>query len=1346
MRLTHRLNSVRRVFFILTLFAFFTFQHSFAATFTSVASGNWNADATWSGTGIPGAGDAVVIEDGRTVTVNISNAACSALDIGSGGLFAGAGTLAFAAASQLTVGGVMTIGSLFNAGTVDMTNGGTFISGSWSVGFIGAGHFTYGTGTVKFTNTFSLPWDSNFESFYNLEIVSNTTSLGIATTVYGNCTMSGSGVLNSNGNDLTVKGNWTQSGTGSFTEGTRTVTLNGTSDQYITHTGTETFASLVVNKASGSLILSSGSVSISTLMTISGGTVDLGTNTLSGAGGLTMSNGDLQIGQLSSVCSCTLPRLAGTYTISGGTFTFKGAGAQTIRGETVSVPIVANYNDVIFKGSGTKTLEGNLDINGSLTIQESAELDASASNRTIFLAGNWNNTSTFATPDAFNERSGNVTFDGAGAVTLTSTPIVTGETFYDLTITKSAGTDNLTLNNEIIITHQLTLTLGHIITSPVSKNLTIDANAIAVGGGNDNSFIDGPIIKKTASTTAYVLPTGKISPNNEYRWIEITPAGNTATTYVAEYFYSIPSNNTDVGLGVNRVSELEKWILQRTSGSEDAKVELSWTVNSVVNTNTTDVLVVQDDGTPGPRWINKCSCTTAGTTTTGSIQTTGTITLFGSTYPLSLGSPHATNNELGSSRYSVADGNWNNTAVWATRSGGPAGATAPTSTKRVIIEAGKRVDVNVAATALKLTLGNNGDGVLDFNATTNSLVVGGEGIVINSNSDVEGTNAASILRTTGDIMLNADVSVESADGTTASNWVLLRETSGGKTLTGTGTVSNFTNNASTTLVGNLTVKQAFSGSTAIINGGNIALKGTVAQIGANMVDATSITPNTIEYNNAVVNFDFSLKGSTYYNLILSGASVKRPSVIWTVNGTLTLNAGVTLDQDTNDDDIVVKGNWVNLGATFIPSVSAATEVTFSGTAQQSITSGGSAFGNLIINNSSSTGVVLQDDMSIGNGRKLTLTDGYVFLGNNTLLLKSTNVNIGTPSSGSFIVTNGTGALAMEAMTGSRTFPVGSQGGTMEYTPVIVDNTGGTSDRYDVKVCDNVYNDGNCSGGTQITSKTINKTWNISESVAGGSSVDLTLQWNASHELSGFDRNSTFISHYTGGRWLQEQVVGAASGSGPYTRTVTNLSGSFSPFGVGAAGSPLPIELLQFSAVPSGDSVLVTWTTASEKNNDRFEVERTADGVSYTTVATVKGAGNSDGLRRYSTLDSKPLPGTTYYRLKQTDFDGTYSFSGLEEVNYKNNKTETVFILYPNPARDMAHLTIYNVNKGENMMISVYDISGKIVYSKTVVMEKESGNQVDIDFLENIKSGMYLMTANSGNHSYKQKLIIQTPTN
>lgn len=85
---------------------------------------------------------------------------------------------------------------------------------------------------------------------------------------------------------------------------------------------------------------------------------------------------------------------------------------------------------------------------------------------------------------------------------------------------------------------------------------------------------------------------------------------------------------------------------------------------------------------------------------------------------------------------------------------------------------------------------------------------------------------------------------------------------------------------------------------------------------------------------------------------------------------------------------------------------------------------------------------------------------------------------------------------------------------------------------------------------------------------------------------------------------------------------------------------LPIELLDFNAECQDQSVLLQWTTASETNNDHFTVERSTDGLVYTPIAMVQGAGNSSAISNYSYEDTDPLSEVSYYRISQTDFDGT----------------------------------------------------------------------------------------------------------
>jgi hypothetical protein len=142
-------------------------------------------------------------------------------------------------------------------------------------------------------------------------------------------------------------------------------------------------------------------------------------------------------------------------------------------------------------------------------------------------------------------------------------------------------------------------------------------------------------------------------------------------------------------------------------------------------------------------------------------------------------------------------------------------------------------------------------------------------------------------------------------------------------------------------------------------------------------------------------------------------------------------------------------------------------------------------------------------------------------------------------------------------------------------------------------------------------------------------------------------------------------------------------------------SPLPIELLSFTAEKKEKSVLLKWTTASEINNDYFELEKSRDGISFETFAKIKGAGFSNQKLDYSHIDINPYRGISYYRLKQVDFDGIYNYSDIIAVNF--NSIDQKLQFYPNPTSEI--INIENLNSSSNYIINIYDITGKLIISK-----------------------------------------------
>ncbi len=146
-------------------------------------------------------------------------------------------------------------------------------------------------------------------------------------------------------------------------------------------------------------------------------------------------------------------------------------------------------------------------------------------------------------------------------------------------------------------------------------------------------------------------------------------------------------------------------------------------------------------------------------------------------------------------------------------------------------------------------------------------------------------------------------------------------------------------------------------------------------------------------------------------------------------------------------------------------------------------------------------------------------------------------------------------------------------------------------------------------------------------------------------------------------------------------------------------SPLPVELISFNATALSDYNELSWTTASEVNNDRFEIEKSADGISFTKIGMENGAGNSTNTLAYKFTDPEIEPGTIYYRLRQVDFDGTNTLSDVVAVKRENISGQFAFT-YPNPVSDQLYVTFTKENELP-ALLEIFDVYGKKVFAKTI---------------------------------------------
>ncbi|KUG06685.1 hypothetical protein ASU33_04935 [Solirubrum puertoriconensis] len=174
-------------------------------------------------------------------------------------------------------------------------------------------------------------------------------------------------------------------------------------------------------------------------------------------------------------------------------------------------------------------------------------------------------------------------------------------------------------------------------------------------------------------------------------------------------------------------------------------------------------------------------------------------------------------------------------------------------------------------------------------------------------------------------------------------------------------------------------------------------------------------------------------------------------------------------------------------------------------------------------------------------------------------------------------------------------------------------------------------------------------------------------------------------------------------------------------------SVLPVTLTSFAAAANGQNVQLTWTTAQEKNNDRFEVERSTDGTRYELVATVRGKGNTSTASSYTATDAKPLAGTSYYRLRQVDFDGTATYSQVAVVR---NSTQQVY-LTPNPATSQLG---FEYAGGE--------LQWRIVNSVGQLMKQGSAQVSSSVDVSSLRAGVYFFEVSTGGQRSVQKFFKQ----
>lgn len=201
-----------------------------------------------------------------------------------------------------------------------------------------------------------------------------------------------------------------------------------------------------------------------------------------------------------------------------------------------------------------------------------------------------------------------------------------------------------------------------------------------------------------------------------------------------------------------------------------------------------------------------------------------------------------------------------------------------------------------------------------------------------------------------------------------------------------------------------------------------------------------------------------------------------------------------------------------------------------------------------------------------------------------------------------------------------------------------------------------------------------------------------------------------------------------------TQNVTLQPGEYYVFtSKNARSIALPVTLLSFTAqTTNSHSVLLKWSATNEINNDHYEIQRSANGITYMAIDNVT-AGKNTSLQQYEFIDQQPLKGISYYRLKQVDRDGRFQYSFVAKINMQST---TAWQVYPNSGSRAALHIQSDVNQ---LQLTLTDATGKVIFRK-IFGAAVSGQTIPIP-LTNLTKGVYLLKVSTGKQSTTEKLLI-----
>jgi hypothetical protein len=512
--------------------------------------------------------------------------------------------------------------------------------------------------------------------------------------------------------------------------------------------------------------------------------------------------------------------------------------------------------------------------------------------------------------------------------------------------------------------------------------------------------------------------------------------------------------------------------------------------------------------------------------------------------------------------------------------------------------------------------------------------------------------------------------------------------------------------------GMMRIRNNLINTSGVFNGGSgaITIGGTFTN-NATFTAGSGTVSVTGTFTNAGAGASYALGSGT---LVVTGNLVNTPPA----------------DFDAGSGTVMTSGDWSSTG-TFNSGTST---VVFESSGVQTL-SGATKFYRLTRTN----GGTLQLNSDITVSDELSISAGKIVTGFHTVQLTNT-ASQPVSGYGSTAFIDGRVSIAYPNTSGaSRVFPVGK--GNV-FRPVVIQQTAASTSPVVRVEMINTPPTGSYPVEVGVLSEARYYSIDLVSGTMNAPTVELHFNTNGAADENVLFAGNAHIMRATSpsGPWTDEGGSGVFAPTAPAgyaTSEVTSIASQMY-FTLGYQNVILPVELSAFSGYLEDGVVELFWTTLSEKNNDYFTIERSGVELHFDSIGYVSGAGNSNVKLHYQYSDRDPLDNVSYYRLKQTDFNGQVSYSKI--ITIKSEFEEPVLSVYPNPARGGEPVYVrLDYSKEKDVMLNVTDMSGRMLFSGIV----DLSNTVDLNDIvqTNWSRGTYILRFVLRGALFTQKIVV-----